>query len=423
MRTSKDFDPRLTTGAALVAAGLMLGPLPAEAAGSGAAMASGAVTRTFGFTAGEQVFVVPAGVHAVRIAAVGAHGGDVDKDSDPGGYGGTATGTVRVSPGEKLYVEVGGSPGMGAGSVGGFNGGGDSHTGADDDHSGAGGGGASDVRTVPASMPGTLESRLVIAAGGGGGHHGGNGGAADDGAGEDSDSHFGGYGASLTAGGMGGQGEGNIVEDGGRGGLGVGGQGAIGAGTENTVQYGGGGGGGGYYGGGGGTNGDGGGGGSDHVVPAATSPQVGTNLADAPAGVTISYQSASYQSAQKLVVGGIHAQRAGRVLKRGLSVVVECRHACRVDLALTVGVKQARQLHLVSKGKYHSLRRHHRTTVTIGHEATNLAGGSPRTVRVRLAKHPRRVLAHARHWTMRLTASLRPADGVKPARRTVRVRR
>src|SRR5262249_17762787 len=98
----------------------------------------------------EQMFTVPAGVTSVHVVAKGASGGNA------GGKGAVVSGDVAVAEGDTLYVEVGGGSD--------FNGGGAPPL------EGAGvGGGASDVRTITRTAPGTLGSRLLVAAGGGGG--------------------------------------------------------------------------------------------------------------------------------------------------------------------------------------------------------------------------------------------------------------
>ena len=115
----------------------------------------------------EQCYEVPAGITSVEVLAVGGAGSaGLTGGSRPGegADGAQVSGTISVTPGQTLYVEVGG---RGAG-VGGWNGGGNSIGGS------GGGGGASDVRSVSCagSCPGggeTLNSRLLIAAGGGGG--------------------------------------------------------------------------------------------------------------------------------------------------------------------------------------------------------------------------------------------------------------
>lgn len=226
---------------------LALGPAVAQAE-----------TAAFFFTGAEQSFLVPAGVTSVQVTAVAAAGA-----SPSGGRGATVSATVSVSPGQSLYVEVGGS-GPGAG----FNGGGSPR-----------GGGASDVRFLPATQGVTsLQSRFLVAAGGGGsGSQTFAGGSAGfDGGGGD----LGGRAGTQTAGGAPGVGE--SPNGAGRGGLGVGGSG---------VSGGGGGGGGGLYGGGSGgnsaTQGNGGGGGGSSSVPPGGSS--GLAPANTPASVTLVY--------------------------------------------------------------------------------------------------------------------------------------
>src|SRR5262249_651674 len=80
---------RLATSLGVAAAGLAAWSTPASAD-----------TATFTFTGGEQRFSVPAGVTSVSVVAVGAVGGGNAK----GGRGGTATGTIAVTPGTVLYV-------------------------------------------------------------------------------------------------------------------------------------------------------------------------------------------------------------------------------------------------------------------------------------------------------------------------------
>ena len=248
---------RLVTFSALCAlAYVLIGPT-ARAAAS---------TETFSYTGGEQTFTVPAGVYTVQAVAVGGHGGN---GTAPGGSASEVTGELSVTPGETLYVEVGGDGGeAGRESPGGFNGGGAGR------ERGAGGGGASDVRTSPAAFGLSPGDRLLVAGGGGGGGNtvannegaciSGAGGAAD-GAGEASSCGAGGGGPGTQAsGGAGGGGSGRSGEP---GGFGYGGRGGYG-------DYGGGGsgGGGGYYGGGGGEadigSGSAGGGGGSSLVPA-----------------------------------------------------------------------------------------------------------------------------------------------------------
>jgi hypothetical protein len=280
----------------------------AAALPSGCAQSGSTVTCTFSATGSEQSFAVPAGVSSVTVTAVGGDGGsggsgDQGASGVAGGFGASVTGSLPVTGGDTLYVEVGGNgqdDGSGQTTTGGFNGGGGGSTSIPDCVGGAGGG-ASDVRTLPMSNSGSLGSRLLVAAGGGGGG-GGDGvsppcgighspGGAGGSAGQPGTSAAGGGGGAgtATAGGPGGAGE---------GGDGAGGPGVLGAGGDGQGgSLGGGGGGGGYYGGGGGGNGEGGlagggggGGGSDYTG-SATSVSV-NNGSQASAGqVTISYQA------------------------------------------------------------------------------------------------------------------------------------
>lgn len=274
----------LSTASVLLVAGA-----PAEAASS--CVAGGPSTSTaLGYTGSEQCYVVPAGVTSAQIVAVGGSstyfGGNAD--------GAKVTGTVAVTPGSTLYVEVGGAPDVSSvsnalGFAGGFNGGGaggDGSGGSGGDNGGAGGGGASDVQTC--SMEGSScqltaasgDPRLIVAGGAGGVGSQGQGGSAGG-----TNSGAGDGGAASVAGGTGGTGAGGGAHGGtfaiaGNAGTpGQGGAGGIGAGISG--YGGGGGGGGGYTGGGGGSAGqsDGGGGG-------------GGGSSDGPTGTTITTASA-----------------------------------------------------------------------------------------------------------------------------------
>jgi glycine rich protein len=218
-----------------------------------------ATTKVFSYTGAEQTFSVPSGVQSLQVRLIGGEGGHGDT---VGGAGAEVLGSLEVTPGQLLYVEVGGEGG--ATGEGGFNGGGDANgIGA------AGGGGASDIRLLPLAAGLTTDTRLVVAAGGGGGggdgeDFGGEGGDAGSGGGVSGGGNEGGGAGTATEGGFGGFGCG---EEGEGGELGNGGEGGEGFGGNN----GGGGGGGGYYGGGGGSggcsSGGGGGGGGSSLVP------------------------------------------------------------------------------------------------------------------------------------------------------------
>jgi hypothetical protein len=236
--------------------------------------------KVFSATGAEQPWTVPSGVTSIAVEAIGAGGGDGPLGGGQGGLGAVVKGTLAVTPGETLYVEVGTT---GAGATPSFNGGGTTLN--------AGfGGGASDVRTVARSEGGlSLASRRLIAAGGGGGggEAGGKGGnVAESGAngtdvGVSAQAGLLGGGASAIGGGKGGDGGSGTVVSGSPGGDGILGEGGAGVGNVNG---GGGGGGGGLYGGGaGGTGGrnssgnnagGGGGGGGSNLVPAGGSEEL-----------------------------------------------------------------------------------------------------------------------------------------------------
>jgi hypothetical protein len=243
----------------------------------------------FRYTGKRQRFKVPKGVTNVTILARG--GGTPTAQYTTGAFGGLVKATIAVTPGETLYVFVGGAGKTGAGyagGAGGFNGGAAGGKGNYPLNGGAGGGGASDVRQGGSQ----LQNRVIVAGGAGGGGLGvygfygwGAGGAGggetgqDGGPGPSYPSGGGGGGGSQTQGGLGGPG-GVLSGTGGAGGpgsLAIGGSG--GCCTQNSAG-GGGGGAGGYYGGGGGGagviatsgsgGGGGGGGGSSYFEPSAT---------------------------------------------------------------------------------------------------------------------------------------------------------
>ncbi len=222
---------------------------------------AGASTSTFSYTGAEQTYTVPAGVSEVSINAVGAQGGaqtsceaDVCPPGDQGpglppGRGAVVSGVVSVTPGQTLYVEVGG---IGGAPDGGFNGGGEAGTLFLQD---GGGGGASDVRTLPMSAGViSLNSRLIVAGGGGGSSWvaapGGD--AGQPGGNNPSNSPVAGGAGTQTAGGIGGCDALGMAQ------MGCGTAGSLGSGGNGGSSWGtggpqvGAGGGGGLYGGGGG---------------------------------------------------------------------------------------------------------------------------------------------------------------------------
>ncbi len=247
---------------------------------AGAAAPAQATTKAFTYTGAEQTFTVPGGVHSVHVLAIGGAGG-ASNDAN-GGFAAEVVGDVSATPGQTLYIEVGGNgQGSGEGGAGGFNGGA---------AGGGGGGGASDVRTSPRSGGLSPDDRLIVSGGGGGGGDGtaeevgGAGGAA--GSPGAATSYSGGGAGTQTEGGSGASG----CEPSGQGENGQLGSG--GAGGNSAVESGpGGGGGGGYYGGAGGGGscfvGSSGGGGGSSLVPAGGSFAV--TGADTPAKVEVTY--------------------------------------------------------------------------------------------------------------------------------------
>ncbi|MET8629122.1 Ig-like domain-containing protein [Kitasatospora sp. NPDC004669] len=298
------------TGMSLALLPFLAGP----AAAQGSCVQTGnQVVCTFSYTGAAQTFTVPTGVTQVSVDAKGASGGAGAGDTNPGGAGGhgaEVTGTVTVTPGQTLQVNVGGAGTdgtQGAPGTGGFNGG--ATGGSSDFVHGGGGGGASDVRTGAFD----LLSRLVTAAGGGGGgatavlaggpggaggQSGANGTAGTSGA--STTGGGGGDGATPTTPGAAGTGGTGADSNGGNGDPGTFGSGGVGgpgeSGRPGSGLTAGGGGGGGVFGGGGGggggvTNtefaGAGGGGGGSSAGPVGSAFTTGANTGNGQ--VTITY--------------------------------------------------------------------------------------------------------------------------------------
>jgi hypothetical protein len=244
--------------------------------------ATSSATRNFTAVGHEQKFRVPQAVTSISVDAIGAHGGRGTGSFLTGGFGGfgspggLVSAHLQVTPGQVLYIDVGGT---GTFETLGFNGGGIAGLG---ESPGGGGGGASDVRTSPQyNGKSSLVSRLIVAGGGGGGgagakgsHSLGGGGGGGGGffpSGSGADGSVGQAGPSPGSAG----GAASPIDGGGSGSsageLGKGGVGGTSAGGGS-----GGGGGGGLYGGGGGgaggqgSPGGGGGGGSSGVGATAS---------------------------------------------------------------------------------------------------------------------------------------------------------
>ena len=281
-------------------------------------------TATANFTVpGTYQFTVPAGVTTATVAAVGGAGGACvippPGRGEGGGRGAAVSATVGVSPGEKLFVGVGGpgrdscgqypangGPG-GAGGVGGGGAGGNVPTGSPAGTPGGGGGGASLVGVASPSpgFPG-----LLVVAGGGGGANGyaiGGDSGASGGSNVACNACGKGGAGSLTAGGAAGSFAPNPgLEPGAAGSFGLGGSGGSCTIRAGTTCVGGGGGGGGYYGGGGGgaSSAGGGGGGSSF---AADATNVSMTLSTAGPGVSITYAAPTADVSAAALHFGIQA--------------------------------------------------------------------------------------------------------------------
>jgi len=97
---------------------------------------------TYSYTGAPVAFTVPAGVTWLQVDAQGAKGGTAANAGSPG-LGGRVQASLLVTPGEPLFMFIGGAGGRtGTSYVAGWNGGGGGFTNAN----GGGGGGATDIR-------------------------------------------------------------------------------------------------------------------------------------------------------------------------------------------------------------------------------------------------------------------------------------
>ncbi|WP_425824799.1 Ig-like domain-containing protein [Streptomyces fractus] len=216
--------------------------------------------QAFTYQGSDATFTVPEGVTSLDVTMWGGQGGK--SVSASGGYGGLASGTVQVTPGQELVVKTGGAGGNGDGKGGAYPGGGN---GGNYGTPTAGGGGY--------SFLGTTDSDPLMVAGGGGGaaletvpahadvpsSDGGDGGGTQGTSGE---AQRDGGGGTQSDGGSGGKIYTNDPEGLGHDGAqfqgGAGGEGsAFDTGDTSDYYFSGAGGGGGYYGGGGGSEGGG----------------------------------------------------------------------------------------------------------------------------------------------------------------------
>lgn len=202
---------------------------------------------TYDFQGETEFFVVPQGVTSIGVVAYGAQGG-----GPKGGYGAGINTTLAVTPGQWLYITVGGQPGdnnavYGGGGAGGVGPGG----------FGFAGGGYTGIFTDPSFSQGNA---LIIAAGGGGtdGYTSSNGGSNGGTPNSSAGGYGGGYsgtpggGANQSGGGTAGTPyDSNSVNPTAGSAL----QGGNGGSVTTAGWHGGGGAGGGFFGGGGGAGG------------------------------------------------------------------------------------------------------------------------------------------------------------------------
>jgi hypothetical protein len=113
-------------------------------------------TITYTYTGAMQTFTVPNCVNVLSFTVSGAQGQANNPQTVVGGLGGSAYGSMTVTPGNVLNIFVGG--------LAGYNGGGAAGTSACTTAQGGSGGGGSDIR-----VGGTALSNRVIVGGGGGG--------------------------------------------------------------------------------------------------------------------------------------------------------------------------------------------------------------------------------------------------------------
>jgi len=147
----------LVAAAVVAAAGMLVDVAPAAAA---------PVSTTYTFLPQEQTFTVPSGVTTIHVVAIGGRG-----FSFAGGHGARVEGDLTVTPGQLLYIEVGGNA---TSTTPGFNGGAPGGSNPSLQNNGRPGGGATDIRTCSmfsGGCPGgvsSLSTRILVAGGGGG---------------------------------------------------------------------------------------------------------------------------------------------------------------------------------------------------------------------------------------------------------------
>ncbi len=231
--------------------------------------------KNFTYSGAVKTWIVPEGITSIQIETWGAAGWSGDYSGGKGGY---AKGTLAVTPGETLYLYVGGQGAVAdvpyAPMGGGWNGGGHGQT-NDNGANAGGGGGASDIRIGGT----TLADRIIVAGGGGGATDnedcwGGDGGGEIGADGGCSDDYEVGTGGTQSEGGT------------------IGGALGKGGSAKSTMEPWNGGGGGGYY--GGGTSpAHGSGGGGSSYIGGVTDGETTAGVRSGHGQITITYTDAS----------------------------------------------------------------------------------------------------------------------------------
>lgn len=160
------------------------------------------IEKAFAYTGSTQAYTIPEDGY-YEVTVVGASGGGSQSGGSRGGKGGYSQGTIYLTKGTVVYVNVGGMGQEGSNVAGGWNGGGQ----ASSYSTGSSGGGATDVclswsgAATVWNNNNHLHSRFIVAGGGGGSDNTelGSAGTGDDGSGGEGGGDSGGYGWSNGA--------------------------------------------------------------------------------------------------------------------------------------------------------------------------------------------------------------------------------
>ncbi|PQJ08785.1 hypothetical protein CJD36_022285 [Flavipsychrobacter stenotrophus] len=133
------------------------------------------MTNTISATSAVNTYTVAAGVTSVTVDMAGGSGGSFA--GGVGGKGGRVQATLAVTPGQVLYICIGGVGANGivaASAAGGASVGGEGGGVGGGNSGGSGGGAATSIRTSITGGPtsvASLNTRLLVAGGGGGGNY------------------------------------------------------------------------------------------------------------------------------------------------------------------------------------------------------------------------------------------------------------